>query len=181
MARIAGGAAVLEQARMQVREAATLDEFRQAQAVLLPLEMGLSMAQTAQAIGVSKGWACQLRQRFIQADGKIATDRPRPGGRRRENLTRAQEAEFLKPFLDSAKSGGILVVGQIKQALDRRLKREVALASAYNLLHRHGWRKLAPDKRHPKADVAAQEDWKKNSPKSSRKSSKTGREMRRSS
>ncbi|WP_425286994.1 winged helix-turn-helix domain-containing protein [Nitrosomonas communis] len=30
------------------------------------------------------------------------------------------------------------------------------------MLHRHGWRKLAPDKRHPKADVLAQDEWKKN-------------------
>jgi Winged helix-turn helix len=30
-------------------------------------------------------------------------------------------------------------------------------------LHRHGWRKLAPDKRHPKSDPQAQEEWKKNS------------------
>jgi len=62
-----------------------------------------------------------------------------------------------------------------KQALDVRLGRKVALASAYNLLHRHGWRKLAPDKRHPKADVAAQEAWKKNSPTSSRKSPVNGK------
>ena len=33
--------------------------------------------------------------------------------------------------------------------MDQRLGRNVALASAYNLLHRHDWRKLAPDKRHP--------------------------------
>lgn len=180
MARLAGGTEVLEQARAWVKKATTLDEFRQAQAVLLPLEMGLSLEQTAQALGVSKGWACQLRRRFIKADGEIDANRPRPGGRRRENLTREQEVEFLKPFLDQAKSGGILVVGEIKQSLDRRLGREVSLASAYSLLHRHNWRKLVPDKRHPKADVAAQEEWKKNFQKSSVKSSATGPEKRRS-
>ena len=96
------------------------------------------------------------------------------GGRRRENMTRDEEAAFLAPFFEKAKIGGILIVGEIKQALDVRLGRKVALASAYNLLHRHGWRKLAPDKRHPKADVAAQEAWKKNSPTSSRKSPVNG-------
>lgn len=181
MARTASGGEVLKQASAWVRKAATVDELRQAQAVLLPLKLGLSMEHTARMIGVSKGWACQLRRRFIQAGGEIAVDRPRPGGRRRENLTREEEAAFLEPFFDSAKTGGILVVGQIKQALDRRLGRKVALASAYNLLHRHGWRKLAPDKRHPKTDPAAQEDWKKNFPAFSRKSSRTGRGLRRSS
>jgi hypothetical protein len=68
-----------------------------------------------------------------------------------------------------------LVVNEIKQALDQRLGRKTALASTYNLLHRHGWRKLASDKRHPKADPLVQEEWKKNSRKASPKSRKNGR------
>jgi hypothetical protein len=92
-----------------------------------------------------------------------------------------EEREFLAPFLESAAAGGVLVVGQIKAALDKRLGREVALASAYNLLHRHNWRKLAPDKRHPQSDPLAQEEWKKNSPKRSPKSAKTGDEIKPSS
>ena len=66
-------------------------------------------------------------------------------------------------------------------ALDKRLGREVALASAYNLLHRHDWRKLAPDKRHPQSDQLAQEEWKKNSPSVLPKSAKTGRKAKPSS
>jgi hypothetical protein len=50
------------------------------------------------------------------------------------------------------------VVSEIKQALDARLGRATALPSAYNLLDSHGWRKLAPDTRHPKADKEAQEE-----------------------
>ena len=157
-----------------------LGHCRQAQAVLLPLEFGLTLAQTAQAIGVSVGWACQLRRRFILAGGRAEVDRPTPGGRRRENMTREEEAAFLAPFFEKASAGGILVVGEIKQALDERLGRKVALASAYNLLHRHGWRKLAPDKRHPQADVAAQDAWKKSSPTSSSKSTARGRAKGRS-
>jgi hypothetical protein len=95
-------------------------------------------------------------------------------------MTPQEEAAFLAPFFDKARGGGILVVGEIKRALDERLGRQVALASAYNLLHRHGWRKLAPDTRHPQADVAAQEDWKKNSMTSSAQSTKRGRAKGRS-
>jgi Winged helix-turn helix len=85
-----------------------------------------------------------------------------------------QEREFLAPFIEQAKIGGILVVGDIKRALDKRLGRTAALSSVYNLLHRHNWRKLTPDKRHPKSDPLTQEEWKKNSPKNSARSSKTG-------
>lgn len=180
MARTASGIEVLKQAKAFVVQAKSAEQLRQAQAVLLPLEFGLSLEQTAQAIGVSVGWACQLRRSFILQGGKAPVDEARPGGRRRENMTRKAEAEFLEPFFEKAKTGGILVVGEIKNALDQRLGRRVALASAYNLLHRHGWRKLAPDKRHPQADVAAQEDWKKNSPTPLPKSSARGRVKGRS-
>lgn len=147
MARKASGKDVLEAAKVQLAKAKTAEQLRQAQAVVLPLEFGLSLEQTAKAIGLSVGWACQLRTRFVREGSCVQSTR---GGRRRENLTREEEAAFLAPFFEKAKVGGILIVGEIKQALDTRLGRTVALASAYNLLHRHGWRKLAPDKRHPR-------------------------------
>ena len=105
---------------------------------------------------------------------------PKQGGRRRENMSKDEEATFLTPFVDKAAAGGILVVTEIRQALEAYLGRKVALASVYNLLHRHGWRKLAPDKRHHKADVEAQDDWKKNSQISSRRSAGSGREKAKS-
>jgi len=180
MARRASGQEWLNEAKACVAKAKTVEELRQAQAVVLPLEFGLSLQQTAQAIGVSVGWACQLRRRFVREGGALDENRARPGGRRRQNMSREEEAAFLAPFFEKAKAGGILIVSEIKQALDARLGRKVALASAYNLLHRHGWRKLAPDKQHPQADVAAQEAWKKNCPTFSRKSTGSGQAKDRS-
>jgi len=161
VARKASGAEVLEKAKACLSKAKTIDELRQAQTVVLPLEFGLTLEQTAQAVGVSLGWACRLRTRFIRGGAGGETGKPSRGGRRRENLSREEEVAFLDPFFEKAKVGGLLVVGEIRQALEERLGRHVALASAYNLLHRNGWRKLAPDKRHPQADVVAQEEWKK--------------------
>lgn len=160
-----GDAEVLQSAREVVANAQTVAQLRQAQAVVLPLDYAMNLSDTAHAIGVSLGWACQLRRRFIQGRKAGAVDLPTPGGRKRQNMSVKQEREFLAPFLESAAVGGVLVVGQIKAALDKQLGREVALASVYNLLHRHQWRKLAPDKRHPQSDPLAQEKWKKNSPK----------------
>jgi transposase len=169
MARPLSGGEFLEQAKVCLTKAKTVNELRQAQAVVLPLELGITMEETAQLLGVSEGWACQLRTRFIRNGGQWDESGPGRGGRRRENLSREEETAFLAPFLEKAQEGGILVVSEIKQALDERLGRTTALASTYNLLHRHGWRKLAPDKRHPKSDPDAQAEWKKNSPKSSPK------------
>jgi hypothetical protein len=172
---------VLVNARQAIASAQTVEQLRQAQAVVLPLEYAMSLADTARVIGVSPGWACQLRRRFMQGRMVGAPDAPTPGGRKRQNMSLQEEREFLAPFLASAAAGGVLVVGQIKAALDQRLGREVALASAYNLLHRHDWRKLAPDKRHPQSDPLAQQEWKKNSPKRLAKSVKTGRKAKPSS
>lgn len=162
MARPASGKNVLEISKEQLSKARTAGELRQAQAVILPLEFGFSIEQVAEVTGVSVDWACRLRRQFIQSGGSVEKARHR-GGRRRANMTESDEAAFLAPFFDKASRGGILVVGEIKKALDERLGRKTALASTYNLLHRHGWRKLAPDRAHPKSDAVAQEEWGKNS------------------
>ena len=180
MGRKAKGREILESARAYLSKAKTAEALRQAQAVVFPLEYGMTMEQTAKVIGVSPGWACQLRNRFMKEGSISETDKPLRGGRRRENMSIEEERAFLLPFFERAKTGGFLVVNDIKAAMDIRLGRHIALASAYNLLHRHGWRKLAPDKRHPQSDIEIQEAWKKNSLKPLPKSTKRGRGKRRS-
>ncbi|MBF0154973.1 MAG: winged helix-turn-helix domain-containing protein [Magnetococcales bacterium] len=168
---------MLNQARECLTRAKTVTELRQAQAVILPLEYGMSIPHTAQILGVSTGWACRLRTRFIRERGSPSSVGVGRGGRRRENMSREEETEFLEPFFEKARAGGVLVVGEIKRALDERLGRQTALSSAYNLLYRHGWRKLAPDKRHPQSDPVAQADWKKNCPTSLPKLTRNGRKQ----
>ena len=75
--------------------------------------------------------------------------------RRRQNLSVEQEREILTPFLARARKGGILVVWQIKAELEAAIGRSMARSSVYQLLHRYGWRKPAPDKRHIQRDLLA--------------------------
>ena len=161
MARTAKGVEVLYKARTMMTKARTANELRICQAVIFPLEYGMSTEQTAACIGRSKSWTTHNRQLFIASAG--FSERKKPGGRKRENMTVSEENAFLEPFFDKARKGGILVVRELHVALEKHLGRKVALASTYNLLHRHKWRKLVPDKRHIKVDVQAQEEWKKNS------------------
>jgi transposase len=137
MARAPSGRDVLASAKEHLAKARTVGELRQIQAVILPLEYGFSMEQVAAIIGVSKGWACQLRIDFIRSGGFDNREKPQRGGRRRENMSKEEEAKFLAPFFEKATKGGILVVGEIKKALDAHLGRTTALSSVYNLLHRH--------------------------------------------
>ena len=169
MARLARSGDRVDDARRMLVGAKTLEQLRQAQAVVLPLDYGLSLVETAQIIGRSPSWTSRIRSRFLAGETAGDGQRQSRGGRRRQLMTPEEEVAILAPFLDHAATGGILVVGQVKEHLDAQLKRPMALSSVYNLLHRHGWRKLAPDRCHPQSDPQAQEDWKKNSRKSSRK------------
>jgi transposase len=80
-------------------------------------------------------------------------------------MSEEEEQEFLRPWAEQALSGGVLVLSPIRAALAQRLGRRVATSVVYRLLARHGWRKVAPDTRHPKSDPQIQEAWKKNSRK----------------
>jgi hypothetical protein len=82
-------------------------------------------------------------------------------------MSREEEEALLMPFLETAKKGGVLVVAPLKEAYERAVGHQVPDSTVYRVLVRHGWRKLAPDKRHPKTDLLAQEEFKKNSPRSS--------------
>ena len=80
-------------------------------------------------------------------------------------MTTEQERAFLAPWAKQCEEGSVLVIAPVRAALAKELGRAVAASVVYRLLARHGWRKVAPDTRHPKSDPAAQEAWKKNSPK----------------
>lgn len=166
MSRTPSGSEWLSVAQAKLAEADTVYEMRLAQSMLLPL-LGLSLKETAQALGQSVPTVSRLRRDFIQLQSGSSLPREQWGGRRHAYWSREEEAVFLAPFLDAAEKGGILVVPPIHRALEEKLGRPVPPSTVYRMLHRHGWRKIAPDKRHIKGDPETQGDFKKNaSPKS---------------
>ena len=68
---------------------------------------------------------------------------------------------MLKPFLDRARTGGILVVPEIKPILEAALGRSMALSSVYTTCCIGWMAQTHPDKQHPQSDDQAQQDWKK--------------------
>lgn len=158
-------AALVDAAEKAVLRASGVRELREAQAVLLPALHGLSLQQTGRLIGRSRASVTRLRSRFKRGVEHPQEPRGQWGGRRRENLSVEQEAAFLAPFLEQAQGGGILVVAPIRIAYEEALGRKVPESTVYRLLARHGWRKIAPRPRHPKADPERQEAWKKKSPR----------------
>jgi transposase len=156
---------LVQKAQTVVAQATDLQELRAAQAVLLPALLGTTLEQTASLLGVGRATVHRLQARFRERSSSgCFVSRPR-GGRRRALMSIEEERAFLAPWVEQAKSGSVLVISVIRAALAQRLGRPVAASVAYRLLARHGWRKVAPDTRHPKSDLQIQEDWKKNSPK----------------
>jgi len=156
---------LVRKAAQAVNSPKGMAEYRCAQAVLLPAVMGATLEETAVLLGVSRATVPRLQARFRQCMQAEESPPRCWGGRRRSLMSFAEEQKFLEPWAQQAVSGGILVVSVIRAALAQHLGRPVKASVVYRLLERHGWRKVAPDTHHPKSDPAAQEEWKKNSPK----------------
>lgn len=95
--------------------------------------------------------------------GPEAVETPGKGGRRRAYLSVEEEAELLKPFIQSAASGRLATVTEIKKALEDRLGHGVHKTTVYRLLKRHGWRKIVPRPYHEKMKKQEQDAFKKTS------------------
>lgn len=162
MARTASGVEHIEAARKLLKSARTADDLRLAQSVLLPLELGLSIEQTALAIGRSSGATCTMRTRFGKvAAGEMLAPRSKRELRNRANTNLERERQILDEVLPDAATGGVVIIPRIKPAIEAKLGKTLALSSVYRMLARHGWRKLAPDTHHPQGDPEARQDWKK--------------------
>lgn len=154
---------VVQRARATAATATSIDSLRRCQAVLLPALLGATLEQTAAALGVGRATVARLQAAFGRDEALPAKAAPPWGGRRHSLLTLEEEREFLQPWLEQARGGAVVVVSPIRAALAQRLGQPVKPSVVYRLLARHGWRKVAPDTRHPKSQPEVQEAWKKNS------------------
>ncbi|MBI4000733.1 MAG: winged helix-turn-helix domain-containing protein [Nitrospira defluvii] len=164
MARPACGHEFVDAALTQAAQAKTISELRMAQALLLPVQFGLSLDDTSVAVGRSKSWTLRLRKRFGRIQSGQEQPKTQKGLRNRARMTLEEEEAILAPYLEQAKEGGVIVVPPLKAKLEHAVGRSLAVSTVYAMVHRHGWRKRAPDKPHPQSDPAAQEAWKNNSP-----------------
>jgi len=157
---------LVKRAQMTAAVATSVDSLRRCQAVLLPALFGATLEQTAAVLGVGRATVPRLQASFRDHGATRSSPARNWGGHRKSLLTPEEEVAFLKPWLESAATGHLVVVSPIRAALAQRLGKPVKPSVVYRLLARHGWRKVAPDTRHPESQPEVQEAWKKNSPKS---------------
>ncbi len=113
----------------------------------------------AAAMGVSLSTVNRAHMAYDH--GGIKALQPKPsGGRQRENMTLEEEKALLADFAKTAGAGEMLNIHDLKAAYEKAIGHQTSKSTIYNLLSRHGWRKLMPRPFHPKRDIAAQDAFK---------------------
>src|SRR5262250_2889134 len=125
---------------------------RQRIQMVLLREDGKTQPQIGELTGVSLSTV--NRAHMAYDNGGVNALKPKPsGGRIRENMTLTEEKAFLKQFAKAAGAGELLNIHDLKAAYEKAIGHPTSNSTIYNLLARHGWRKLMPRPFHPKRDI----------------------------
>lgn len=143
-----------------MRQAKTVKEFQRYQAIHFRVNEGLSVAAIARLTGLAESTIHNLHSRCHREGLETVSARGK-GGRYHSYLTWEEAQALLAEVEPEARRGGLLEVSHSHRALEERVGGKVALFTTYQLLHRHGWRQIAPRPKHPKANAQGQEAFKK--------------------
>ena len=152
----------VERLAPMLKEAHSKAEYQRVQWVWLRATLGLSSQPIAEALGWQASSVRHVQARYWREGEDTLRDQPQ-GGRYHAHLTRQEEQDLLAPFLAQAQQGEIVIAAPVQQAYEERLGHPVHHSVVYRALHRQGWRKVQPRPQHPKADLTAQEEFKKSS------------------
>jgi hypothetical protein len=130
---------LVQKAQTVIVKAKDLQELRAAQAVLLPALLGTTLEQTASLLGVARATVPWLQVRFRQRCDAVCPLPKKHGGRWNVLMIVEEERVCLAPWVEEAKSGGVLVISVLRAALAQRLGRPVAAS------RRDGWHDLPGD------------------------------------
>ena len=131
----------LEVARKYCRNAKTVEEVRMALAVIIPEHFRISLAETAKIIGVSEPTVSRLRKRMESIRKTGSAPRGNWGGRRKSNLTKAEESGFLQKWAREAKVKPMHSLTPVHKEYVALLGMPVPKSTVYRLLKRNGWKK----------------------------------------
>lgn len=134
-------------------------EHRRIQCVLLRVSQKLTAEKVGEIVGIHTASVWRIWSRYLHGGMRAVVGEKR-GGRYRASLTEKEEKAILKPFEKRAAQGQVVTIREVYEAVCRKRGMKTAPSTTYRLLHRHGWRKVAPRLRHPKGNVERQEHFK---------------------
>ena len=74
------------------------------------------------------------------------------------NMPYEEEQSILEQCAKEAEDGAVLTVQDVRKKLEEHLGRKTVTSYAYEVLKRHGWRKVMPRSKHPKAATQEAQD-----------------------
>ena len=135
MARNPTGYQALEAAQADVVNATSLDQFRRALSVVLPLELGITLARTAEMIGKTPGWVARTRIRYI-SKYSLGLELKGRGGKRHSLLSPEDERKAVDTVTRERWHSFNTPVLELRDLVQAKLGRPIALSTAYNILNR---------------------------------------------
>jgi transposase len=141
--------------------APSVRQYQRWQVIWLSMEQTPRAEEIARTVGVKQNTVYYWVYRYNN-HGPEALILKQRGGARRRLLTDAQEQDILAPLTEKAARGEVVVINDIRTAVETTVGRKLGKGFPYRMAHRQKWRKKAPREEHPKKDPAAQETFKKN-------------------
>lgn len=135
-------------AHQKMKETKRKSVYRRLQVIHLKAE-GRKNEEIAEITGYSLTHVSKILARYEQ-DGFEALENERRGGANNRKVSEAAEKEFLSSYEKTAESGEISTVKEMWLAYQSKFNITMTKDGFYQLLHRHGWRKVTPRTTHPK-------------------------------
>lgn len=151
-----------EELRHRMLASKDIQEHKRWQALYLAKSKALSAKELADMIGVSVYTINKWVYNYNRI-GEESVYSQKRGGNRTSFLSWEEEEELLREISKRADKGLIVVVKTIKAEIESKIGHTVSKDFPYDLLHRHGWRRVVPRPKHPKQDPEKQAEFKKNS------------------
>jgi len=116
---------------------------------LLLHAQGKKREKIAEETGYVKSYISELVSKYCNKGLSSIIDNNYHGNNR--NMSIAEEETLLEPFKKAAAAGQIVETSEIKRAYEKAIGRSLENnhGQIYQLLHRHGWRKVMPRSKHP--------------------------------
>lgn len=140
-----------EEVKQKMKEAKDPRQLRRWHIIYTALLQPRTAEEIAQCVGVSKSLVGKIISEY-RKNGIQAVEVKSGGGRYHSYISREEEKNFLDVWYQKAECGELVTAKEIQVAYEEYIGRNVHKTTIYDMLRRHGWRKIVPRRKHPKAE-----------------------------